>query len=183
MKCRWLLALVLFALPAARAGATVLAPIDTRGLTERADRVVLGTVESVVARWSSDHQAIYTEVTVRVARSYKGAVKPGDAMVVRREGGAVDGIGMRVFGAASFEVGEEVLLFVETRGAASWTVGMTQGKLHVTTASDGSKQVAADLSGVTFLRNSSGAPAQPTSGQPRRLEDLEREIRSYVRTR
>ena len=45
---------------------------------------------------------------MRVSRAYKGAVKAGERVVVRREGGSVDGIGMRVYGAASFTVGEEV---------------------------------------------------------------------------
>ena len=40
------------------------------------------------------------DVTVRVQRSYKGGIKVGDTVVVRREGGTVDGIGMKVFGAA-----------------------------------------------------------------------------------
>src|SRR6185312_11756962 len=73
------------------AHATVLVPLDTRALTQRAERIVLGTVESEVSRWSGDHQAIYTDVTIAVTRAYKGAVKPGERVVVRREGGVVDG--------------------------------------------------------------------------------------------
>jgi hypothetical protein len=161
---------------AAAAHATVLAPLDTRALTARADRVVLGTVESKVARWSDDHEVIFTDVTIRVTRSYKGAVKPGQTLVVRREGGVVDGIGMRVYGAASFAVGEEVLVFAQTRGGATYTVGMTQGKLHVTVGPDGVKQVAANLADVAFTR----ADAHVALG-PRRLADVEREIRAYVR--
>ena len=158
------------------AHATVLVPLDTRALTERAERIVLGTVESKVSRWSDDHQAIYTDVTIRVTRAYKGAVKPGERVVVRREGGVVDGIGMRVYGAASFAVGEEVLVFAQTRGGATYTVGMTQGKLHVTVGPDGVKQVAANLADVAFTR----ADAHVALG-PRRLADVEREIRAYVR--
>ncbi|HWE30278.1 MAG TPA: hypothetical protein VHB97_19865 [Polyangia bacterium] len=160
------------------AHATVLVPLDTKALTERAERVVLGTVESQVARWTDDHQAIYTDVTIRVARVYKGAVKPGERVVVRREGGALDGVGMRVFGAANFTVGEEVVVFVETRGSAAYTVGMTQGKLRVTVGSDGAKQVAAALGDVAFTRPNAAAQSL---GQPRRLDDFEREIRSYVK--
>ncbi len=158
------------------ARATMLAPLDTKALTTRADRVVLGVVESQVSRWTDDHQAIYTDATIRVTKSYKGGVAPGQTLVVRREGGAVDGIGMRVYGAAVFTVGEEVLVFAETRGGATDTVGMTQGKLHVSVAADGTKQVAANLGEVAFTR----ANARVVVG-PRRLDDLEREIMSYVR--
>lgn len=159
------------------AHATVLVPLDTKALTARAERIVLGVVESQQARWSSDHQAIYTDVTVRVTRAYKGSVKPGERIVVRREGGSLDGLGMRVYGAASFTVGEEVVVFTETRGNASWTVGMTQGKLHVTLGTDGVKRVQAALGDVAFT---SGAANQKLSAGPRRLDDFEREVRAYV---
>lgn len=165
-------------LVAQAASATVLAPLDTKALTERADRVVLGTVESQVARWTDDHEAIYTDVTIRVTRSYKGGVAPGQALVVRREGGEVAGMGMRVYGAANFAVGEEVLVFVETRGGAAYTVGMTQGKLHVFVGPDGQKQVAANLADVSFTR----ADAARIAAGPRKLDDVERQIRAYVRS-
>jgi hypothetical protein len=162
---------------AAAARATVLVPLDTQALTARAERIVLGTVESEVARWTDDHQVIYTDVTIRVTRAYKGAVKPGERVVVRREGGALDGLGMRVFGAASFTVGEEVVVFIETRGGAAYTVGMTQGKLRVTAGSDGIKRVSAAMGDVAFT--------QPTAvthaAGPRRLDDFERELLGYVR--
>jgi hypothetical protein len=159
------------------ARATILVPLDMKALTTRAHRVVLGTVESQVSRWTSDRQAIYTDVTIRITRAYKGTVAAGERIVVRREGGAVDGIGMRVFGAAQFTVGEEVLLFVEKRGGADYTVGMTQGKLAVTTGSDGVKRVSANLADVAFTRRD----ARTQAAQPRRLDDVEREIRGYVR--
>ncbi|HEX9105267.1 MAG TPA: hypothetical protein VF997_23815 [Polyangia bacterium] len=160
------------------ARATVMVPLDTRALADRAERIVLGTVESQVSRWSDDRQAIYTDVTLRVTRTYKGAVKPGERVVVRREGGVVDGMGMRVYGAASFTVGEEVVVFLETRGNATWTVGMTQGKLRVTVGADGVKQVAPALGDVAFTQKSA---ATQMLAQPRRLDDFEREVRSYVK--
>jgi hypothetical protein len=161
------------------ARATVLVPLDTKALTARAERIVLAVVESQTARWSSDHQAIFTDVTLRVTRAYKGSVKAGDRIVVRREGGELDGLGMRVSGAAGFTVGEEVVVFTETRGNASWTVGMTQGKLHVSVGSDGVKHVAAALGDVAFTQPSATA-TQALSREPRRLDDFEREVRSYV---
>ncbi len=160
------------------AHATVLVPLDTRALTERAERIVLGTVESQMSRWSDDRQAIYTDVTIRVERAYKGDAKAGDRVVVRREGGVVDGLGMRVYGAAYFTVGEEVVVFLETRGNAMWTVGMTQGKLRVTVGDDGVKRVAPALGEVAFTQKSAATQAL---AQPRRLDDFERAVRSYVK--
>jgi len=167
------------------AHATVLQPLDTEALTTRADRVLLGVVESQTAHWTGDHQAIYTDVVVRVTKSYKGAATVGEHITVRREGGSVDGVGMRVFGAPNFAVGEEVLLFMELRGGASYTVGMTQGKLHVSVDASGQKQVAADLSAVDFIhRNGKIADAQTVqrAQAPRRLVDVEQQIQSLVRS-
>lgn len=161
------------------ARATVLRPLDTAALVQRADRVVLGTVERSESRWRPDHQAIYTDVTVRVSKVYKGRVAVGEALVVRREGGSVDGVGMAVAGAPRYTVGEEVLLFVEQRGGASFTVGMTQGKLHVSRDADGTKRVAADVSAVQLAPHAN-APVSQTARQPRRLDEVEREILQYV---
>lgn len=177
MKGR-LLVVMWLASMATPAGATTMIPLDVRALTERADRVVLGNVEAAEARWTDDHSAIYTDVRVRVTTSYKGELKVGDVVVVRREGGTVSGIGMRVFGAASFTVGEEVVVFVERRGAASYVVGMAQGKLHVTTLKDGRKQVAApDLSGIAFVPGRLVPPIARVRG----LDELSKEIKSYAR--
>jgi hypothetical protein len=179
-------ALLLVLLCTAVAHATVLLPLDTEALTQRADRVLLGVVESQASHWTQDHQAIYTDVVVRVTRSYKGAVAVGERVTVRREGGSLDGVGMRVFGAAQFSVGEEVLLFMEKRGAASYTVGMTQGKLHVWVGADGQKQVAADLSSVDFLHPKNGkvmdAAAVRQAQAPRALRDVEAQIETLVRS-
>jgi hypothetical protein len=161
------------------ARATVLVPLDTQGLTERADRVVLGIVEAQESRWSPDHSVIFTEAKVRVTKSYKGAAQPGDVILVRREGGSAGGIGMRVSGAATFTVGEELLVFLEQRGTITWTVGMTQGKLSVVTGSDGIKRVAPNLAGVAW-EHAPDAKARAAM-VPRRLDDVEREIQGFAR--
>jgi hypothetical protein len=159
------------------AHATTMIPLDLKALADRADRVVYGTVESTEAHWTTDHDAIYTDAVVRVTKAYKGGVKAGETVVVRREGGTVDGIGMKVFGAAVLTPGEEVVLFVEQRGIASYVVGMAQGKLRVATLADGSKRVTApDVSGIAFLHGT--APVQPMRARP--LEDFERDLKALV---
>lgn len=175
-KITLLTAAAVVALVAGTARATIMTPLDLGALTARADRVIDATVEKSESKWSSGHEVIYTEVTLRVQRVYKGALKPGDAVLVRREGGTVGGIGMHVFGAASFVVGEEAVVFVEQRGAASYVVGMAQGKLRVTTLPNGDKQVAApELSGIAFVN---GQP--PPRIQARPLEELEQKLRVLV---
>jgi hypothetical protein len=132
--------LVLLCLLCATAGATKIATLDLRTLATRADRIVLARVESSVSRWTPHHDAIYTDVVLRVERGYKGELGPGEALVVKREGGSVDGVGMLVYGAATFSIGEQVIVFAEHRGADSFVVGMAQGRLSVETIA-GERQV------------------------------------------
>ena len=137
--------------------ATMMAPLDLAALTNNADRILLGTVERVESHWTPAHDGIYTEVTLRARRVYKGAVSEGDAVVVRREGGSVDGIAMKVFGAPHFAVGEDAVVFVETRGKASWVVGMSQGKLPIQLEAGRPVVAPPDLSSVGFV-NGAAAP-------------------------
>jgi hypothetical protein len=157
------------------AQATTMIPLDLKALTERADRVVYATVESTEAHWTSSHDAIYTDVKLRVQRSFKGAAQPGELVTVRREGGTVGTIGMKVFGAPQFTPGEEVVVFVEPRGGANWVVGMAQGKLRVITRADGAKLAAtAEVGAIHFTGPSLVA-------KPQLLDELERNIRTYVK--
>lgn len=156
---------------APRAEASVLKALSLEVLCQRADRIVLGRVEKIEARWTDDHSAIFSEVTLRVERSYKGPTGPGETMIVRKEGGSVGGIGMRVYGAAEFRVGEEALVFTEPRGGARFVSGMTQGKLRVTRAINGEDIVVGGSAGASLL----GAP-DPRLVAPRPLPDFEREL-------
>jgi hypothetical protein len=180
---RWVIAITfvlttLVALgPGRRAGATTMLPLDLKTMTERADRVVIATVEDEVAAWTADHSAIYTTVTLKVGRSLKGQLRGGDRVQVRREGGSVDGIGMRVHGSAQFAPGEEVLVFLEERGGTTYVVGMAQGKLLLKDDADGRKFVIASHAGIAFTAPL-GPRRPPLDG--RALEDVEREIRGYV---
>jgi hypothetical protein len=163
-------------LSAAAASATTMIALDLKALTERADRVVLATVESTESKWTSDHSAIYTDVTLKVERAYKGDNKAGELLVVRREGGSVDGIAMKVYGAPVFAAGEEVVVFSEMRGASRWVVGMAQGKLPVR-IQDGKKWVAApDVSEVQMLPG-----PRRLEAKLRTLEELERSLKVYVK--
>jgi hypothetical protein len=161
-------------LPAAPASATVIAPLDLAALVDHADRVALVEVESSAAHWTSDHSAIYTDVTVRVLQPLKGVLRAGDHLVVRREGGELDGLGMLVSGAARFAVGEQAVVFLEKRGAATWTVGMAQGRLPVTTVA-GRRVAVRDVAGLSYT---GGAPPEPAV---RPLEELLSAIAARVR--
>ncbi len=156
------------------AAASMLRSLSTADLVTRAERIVVGTVESQNAHWVDEsHSAIVTDVRIRVTRGLKGA-GDGQVITVRSLGGSVDGIGMRVFGEASYTPAEEVLLFAERRGEAYYSVGMAQGKLRVSTEG-GQKTVRSDLSGAELLPSTSGGTSTAAPG-PRLLTDMIREV-------
>ncbi len=165
------------AIVAAPAHATLVVPLDLAGLVEHSDRICVGKIESQVSRWTSNRDAIYTDFTLRIAQVMKGSGAAGETVIVRREGGEVGGMGMRVTGAANFTVGEEVVVFLEQRGGprgALYTVGMAQGKMRIDTV-DGKKVAIRDLSGVAFV-------TPPTVEEPRTrpLDELVAKVRALA---
>jgi len=174
---RLILVTIAFVALYGNARATTMIPLDLKALVDNADRVVDATVESTESHWTAGHDAIFTDVKLRVLRVYKGAVKTGELITVRREGGVVDGIGQRVFGAAQFVPGEEAVVFVEQRGGASYVVGMAQGKLHVAKQADGSRLVLPPEVGAIHFVGGAPAPMKAV-----RLEELEKRLEVLQRS-
>jgi hypothetical protein len=168
-----LLVLLGLVLPATLAEASLLAPMTTRQLVERAERILVGVVEEQSARWTGEGQSsIVTDVRIRVTRAMRG-VREGEVITVRRLGGVVGEIGMRVFGEPTYTVGEEVVLFAERRGDAYYSVGMALGKLHVY-SEGGRKLVQTDLQGAELL--GPDGRVQRLVPQRRTLDDLLQEV-------
>jgi hypothetical protein len=175
MLSRLIPSVVLLLVPSA-AGATVVAPLDLEALTDHAERIAVAKVESQAARFTASHDAIYTDVTMTVLVPVKGGLRAGDRITVRREGGEVGGLGMKVIGAARFTPGEETLVFLERRGAAWWTVGMAQGKLRVAVV-DGKRVAIREAAGLDYLKPPRAEPA----AQP--LDDVLARIGTRLRSR
>lgn len=187
MTRRSTIALALLApllLPLASARATTMIPLDLAALTASSEVVVHGRVTAMRAAWTSDHEAIYTDVTVHIDRVLAGPLSAGQDLVVRREGGVVDGVGMKVYGAPAFAQGEEVVLFVERRGQARYVVGMAQGKLHVYADAAGKKHLRRNLAEIAYTRAPTAneqklsLPAQ--AGQPIQAIDTVDELAAEV---
>ena len=116
--------------------ATTLVAVDISELSQSSDVVVRGTVKRVSSRWTSDHMRIVTDVEIEVAEALKGS--PEKSVTVTQPGGVVGDIGQKVSGLASFEGGEEVVVFLERRGQSRFLVsGMAQGKFRIERSSDG----------------------------------------------
>lgn len=146
----------------APAVASILAKLSLSEMAGRADRALLGTVESVRARMLGDGGYIVTEVQIRCTSELLG-VPAGTVFTVHHLGGEVGELGQKVFGEASYKVGQEVLLIAEERGGAFYAVGMAQGAMHVERdAQSGQRRVHIELAGAELQGTGPGS-AEPTA--------------------
>jgi hypothetical protein len=117
---------------ATHASATLVEALSLRTLTKDAEQVFVGKVIDESSLYD-DRERIVTDVRIQVQETVKGSLVPGQAIIVRKHGGAVDGIATRVLGEPGYVVGENVVLFAARQTPARpWrAVGMAQGVLRV----------------------------------------------------
>ncbi|MBN1946615.1 MAG: hypothetical protein JW797_13150 [Bradymonadales bacterium] len=136
--------------PASEASVVVRYSLDQ--MVWQADGIVHGRVLSLQSLREGTIIATYVEI--EVIESYKGAHSPGDRLVVYRHGGTADGYTMLVAGEPLFVPGEEVLLFLENRPAASepLVLGMAQGKFSVVVdPTTRGRMVTRNMTGVELI--------------------------------
>lgn len=116
---------------AAPASATISQALSLRELVQHADHVVLATaVEERVLRDGRDR--IVTDFTVRVEDVMKGDARIGARFEMRRLGGVIGDLGMRIEGEPHLEIGKRYVLFLtRTTDGHLRPVGMSQGVLPV----------------------------------------------------
>lgn len=117
---------------ASPARATISQALSLGELVDQADHVVLATC--VDARASRDgRRRIVTDFTLQVEESMKGGAQAGASLTMRRLGGAIGDIGMRIEGEPHLEVGRRYLVFLRTMsdGRTLRPVGMSQGVMPV----------------------------------------------------
>jgi len=167
---------MLLGLVSGSAQASVVQGLDLTGLTASADLVVHGQVASARSEWNTEHDRIFTTVTVSVVSTLKGESADRERSFWQW-GGAVDGISMWIVGTPSFREDEEIVLFLRKSAIRVWdVVGLAQGKLTVERdARTREKVVRQDTTGLDFARRrASGAEARSIDGMP--LAELLREI-------
>jgi hypothetical protein len=108
--------------------ATTAFPVTVEGLTRVSDTVVRGKVLSRESRWSGDRKLIFTFVRLQILEVWSGSA-PAE-VTIRVPGGVAGDYGQMVDGAPSFEVGEEVVVFLQT-GPNVQVSGLAQGKFQV----------------------------------------------------
>ncbi|MCC6748820.1 MAG: hypothetical protein IT371_14265 [Deltaproteobacteria bacterium] len=154
--------------------ATMMVAMSLHQLAGRADRIFVGRVLKAESHWSEDGRHIVTDTTFEVQQGVHGA-KDGERVVVRRLGGSVNGIGMRVAGSPTFRPGETTLLFTEVRAGHRYVVGMMQGVFPVQRTEDGRITVARTLGGLSLVKRTDDglrAAEQPKDLAARQPLDL-----------
>jgi hypothetical protein len=124
---RWLAAvLVVCAAPAA---AATFVATSVEEAARSSEAVVRGRVVSSASRLTRDGRGVVTEVEVAVDSAWKGAPDATVRFVV--PGGRAGRIAQVVDAAATFDEGEEVVVFLGRRGPAWRVMGHALGKYRV----------------------------------------------------
>jgi hypothetical protein len=120
--------------------ATVLLPIEFRELVTTAPVIVHGHVVDVRSEWLDGRRAVATFVTVEAAEYLKGNL--GDHVTFKVPGGQLGRYRTVLVGAPSFQVGDEVVLFLKTDGPSfPFIIGLSQGVFRVVTDTNSGQRV------------------------------------------
>ena len=165
------------------ASATQIDVLDLRALVRASDHVVVGTVVRTVAHLDG-LERIVTDAEIRVEERLHGPARAGMTVRVRRLGGVLGDVGMRIEGEPTFIAGERLVLFARTVGTEGILrpVGMSQGVLPIERR-DGAEQVLPGGEGLTMVAPGPGGALEPSPGalvEPRGIDGLLAEIRSLV---
>jgi hypothetical protein len=166
------------------------APLETQAATARllsekqmtivAASIVRGTVISSIPRRHSTG-LIVTDVTLKVERLLK-TDRPAASVQFTQLGGALGGKRLHVPGTSVYQVGEEVLVFLERGGGSLVELGVGAGKFRVL-HQDGRALVERQLASLAFAvvdgRQSRVSPPPAATG-PEPLDLFEARIASYL---
>jgi len=159
--------------------ATLVAAVDLDTLVRDSDEVVLA---QVIKEWTlyDDKGRIVTDYQMQVERVEKGSSTPGAAIIVRKLGGMIGEVGMKISGEPSFKVGEVVVVFA-SRGQKTYLrpVGMGQGTLRVF-EQEGERWARSDAEGMTLVARDQKSVAKAAVPAPRKVDELLLEVRGLV---
>ena len=140
-------------------------------LVERSDTIVAGEVLDMRSSWSTDRREIFTTVTLRPDRRFKGG---GRSLVrFRVPGGTVGDTRLTVTHSPVFEVGEHALVFLTGEsGRLPRVVSGEAGKRHIRTGADGERTM---LPGFAVSDGGTGGITEVST-----LDDLAAAMRGLI---
>lgn len=144
LKRRFLLlfTLLFWVLPAL---ATSFAPREFPETVESTSVIVRGKIGMSYSDWGHDADGVkrlYTYYEVQGSEGLKGELAAPSVMI-RELGGTKDGVGLNVVGTATFEKGEDIVVFLRDRNSEGVydLDGMMMAKYNVATDSDGKEMI------------------------------------------
>jgi hypothetical protein len=137
--------------------ALILFPLPLEKLTQKADLVLQGTIQSLTVKRDPAGR-IYTEVDLEPAEIWKGAL-PSNGLKIVHGGGTLGERRQIISGQVEFRVGEEVVLFlIFNQRQEALTIGLAQGKFEIFEEETGEK-----LARNPFHGNAPGASGKHES--------------------
>lgn len=137
--------ILMMALAAPSADATVLKDLKLADLVEQSHAIVIGEVVGQRChRPGGDQGHIWTDTAVTVKQTLKG--KAPDELVIRQQGGRVGDVVMHVAGNAQLPLGGRFVLFLVEEDGRYFTVGMELGAFLI--EGDGEKATVARKTSV-----------------------------------
>jgi len=122
--------------------ATQFDAFDRSAQVRGSDVILTGRILAVHSEWNPDRSAIVTEAELSVDEVWKG-LPSRDRVVVRTFGGRVGHVALEVEGAAQFDDGERVVLFLRRSGSVYEPFGMRFGKYQIVGAGPSSMAIGA----------------------------------------
>lgn len=121
-------------------------------LVENSDTIVAGEVLDTRSAWTADRREIFTTVTLRTERRFKGGGR--NLVRFRVPGGTVGDTRMTATHSAQFMVGERALVFLTGEsGRLPRVTSGEAGKRHLRTGEDGSDRI---LPGFALVESDPG---------------------------
>lgn len=160
---------LLVVLQAAPALATSVLRLTVDDLTDRAEVIVHGRCLSKQARQTPD--GVVTDYRFAVIEGLKGAAR--GELAFTAFGGVLGRRGSAIAGAPSYEVGEEVLVFLDAPNAAGWrnAIGLAQGKFSIREV-DGRRLAYRNLEGLSVVDPVTGEVTEGRSEQAVPFDEL-----------
>ena len=131
-------AAVLLAAAATQAVASVFLKVDIPTLKRMSEAVVHARVSDVRSEWGPDGRFIFTYATLDVKGRLHG--QAADQVIVRVPGGQMGDYHVEMIGAPTFQVGDEVVVFLSRWGdGAPMVAGYAEGVSRVVTDAVGNR--------------------------------------------
>jgi len=127
--------------------------LSTDEMVQRSDTIAIGTVKGIEYK-TNDKNQTFTYTTIECQNTYKGN-KELECFQIIQIGGKTETYTTAVYGAPSYSVSEEVIVFLQThrtQETLKQVVGLSQGKYSIVEdKTDGKKYAVSDIRDICFL--------------------------------